>query len=109
MVEILKQGQFVPLPVEKQVLMIYAGTQGLLDDLPVSALLRFEAELYKYVEQKNPEIFSTIREKKVIDDELKKTINKVVAEFKSKRFVLDESKGAPAAKSEKAEKVKKGK
>ncbi|MBK8940527.1 MAG: F0F1 ATP synthase subunit alpha [Polyangiaceae bacterium] len=109
MVEILKQGQYVPLPVEKQVLLIFAGTNGLLDDLPTSALLRFEAELYKHVEQKNPEIFSTIRDKKTIDDELKKTIIKVIGDFKSNKFVLDESKAAKTEKVEKVEKTKKGK
>jgi len=92
LVEILKQGQYVPLPVEKQVLIIFAGTTGLLDDLPVNVLLRFESELYKHVEQKNPEIFSTIRDKKVLDDELKKTITKLVDDFKTKKFVLDEKK-----------------
>jgi F-type H+-transporting ATPase subunit alpha len=107
--EILKQGQYVPLPVEKQVLLIFAGTNGLLDDLPTSALLRFEAELYKHVEQKNPEIFSTIRDKKTIDDELKKTIIKVIGDFKSNKFVLDESKAAKTEKVEKVEKTKKGK
>jgi hypothetical protein len=62
LVEILKQGQYVPLPVEKQVLIIFAGTNGLLDDLPrARCSRRFEAELYKYVEQKHPDIFSTIR------------------------------------------------
>ncbi|NUP11320.1 MAG: F0F1 ATP synthase subunit alpha [Polyangiaceae bacterium] len=110
MVEILKQGQYVPLTVDKQVLIIYAGTAGHLDDLPIGALLRFEAELYKHVESKHPEILSTIRDKKVLDDELKKTINKVVEEFKAKKFVLDESKAKaePAAGASK-EKSKKGK
>ena len=109
MVEILKQGQYVPLPVEKQIIIIFAGTNGLLDDLPTSALLRFEAELYKHIEQKNPEIYSTIRDKKTIDDELKKTIIKVIGDFKSNKFVLDESKAAKTEKVEKVEKTKKGK
>ena len=92
LVEILKQGQFVPLSVEKQILIIYAGTSGFLDDLPVGVLLRFEAELYAHVEQKAPEIFSTIREKKAIDDDLKKKINKTIEDFKANKFVLDEKK-----------------
>ncbi len=87
--EILKQGQYVPLPVEKQILIIYAGTQGLLDDLPVSSLARFEDELYKFVEGKHPQIFADIREKKALDDDLKSRMTKAIQAFK-KRFVTAE-------------------
>jgi F-type H+-transporting ATPase subunit alpha len=106
LVEILKQGQFVPLAVEKQILIIYAGTNGFLDDLPVSVLLRFESEFNAFVEQKYPEIFSTIREKKAIDDELKKTIAKAVDDFKSNKFVLDEKKAGAKSSEGKTEKAK---
>ncbi|WP_437306901.1 F0F1 ATP synthase subunit alpha [Sorangium sp. So ce388] len=88
--EILKQGQYVPLAVEKQILIIYAGTQGLLDSLPVSSLARFEDELYKFVESKHAQIFADIREKKVLDDDLKSRTTKAINEFK-KRFVVDAS------------------
>ncbi len=120
LVEILKQGQYVPLPVEKQILIIFAGTQGYLDDLPVSSLGRFEAELHKYVDQKQPAIFTDIVQRKVLDDDLKGRIKKVLEEFK-KRFMLDGSKAAdgeaqgeaeeappakaPAKKSKKAKKA----
>jgi F-type H+/Na+-transporting ATPase subunit alpha len=97
MVEILKQGQFVPLPVEKQIVIIYAGTTGALDSLPVDALGRFEHELYKYLDSKHPEVFSEIREKKAIGDDLKKTLDKALTSFKEK-FVLDEKKEAKAEK-----------
>ena len=70
MVEILKQGQYSPVPVEKQVLIIYAGTNGVLDDLPLDQCRAFEAELYRFVENAHPGILSTIREKKTLDDEL---------------------------------------
>ena len=91
LVEILKQGQYVPLGVEKQIVIIYAGTTGALDDLPVSVLGRFEQELYSYLDSKHPEITARILEKKTLDDELKKMLDKAIEAFKSK-FVLDEKK-----------------
>ncbi|AUX49172.1 F0F1 ATP synthase subunit alpha [Sorangium cellulosum] len=97
--EILKQGQYVPLPVEKQILIIFAGTQGLLDDLPVASLTRFEEELYKFVESKHAQIFTDIREKKVLDDDLKARMKSAIDAYK-KRFVVSEggaSAGSTAA------------
>jgi F-type H+-transporting ATPase subunit alpha len=91
MVEILKQGQYSPIPVEKQVLIIYAGTNGVLDDLPVDQCGAFETGLYTFVENAHPGILSTIREKKTLDDELKNTLNTVIKEFKT-RFVQDHAK-----------------
>ena len=84
MVEILKQGQFSPLPVEKQILIIFAGTNGFLDDLPVDQCRPFEAELYRFVENAHPGILTTIREKKIIDDALKAQLNAVIAECKQR-------------------------
>jgi F-type H+-transporting ATPase subunit alpha len=86
MVEVLKQGQFSPLPVEKQVLLIYAGTTGLLDDLPLDQCRPFEQELYKFVENAHPGVLNTIREKKSLDDALKAQMDSVLKEFKA-RFV----------------------
>jgi F-type H+-transporting ATPase subunit alpha len=105
LVEILKQGQFVPLPVEKQVLIIFAGTQGLLDDLPVSELRRFELELYKYVESKHPDLLPEIIAKKALDDALKDKMKAAIGAFK-KKFVHDPSKGAEAEEPEEAEEEK---
>jgi len=85
LVEILKQGQFSPVPLEKQVLIIYVGTSGLLDDVAVEDCRRFEEELNRFVENGHPAILSAIREKKTLDDALKSQINAAVAEFK-KRF-----------------------
>jgi F-type H+/Na+-transporting ATPase subunit alpha len=96
LVEILKQGQYVPQPVEKQIVILFAGTQGLLDDLPVSVLGRFESELYANLEAKNPTVFSDILSKKALDDELKAKIRKAIEAFK-KKFILDPSKGSFAA------------
>ncbi|MCK6589804.1 MAG: F0F1 ATP synthase subunit alpha [Polyangiaceae bacterium] len=93
LVEILKQGQFVPLSVEKQILIIYAGTQGHLDDLPVKDLARFEEELYKFIGAKHPAILTDIVEKKALDDDLKGRMNKALEAFK-KRFLLGEEKGS---------------
>ncbi|MEP7119510.1 MAG: F0F1 ATP synthase subunit alpha, partial [Byssovorax sp.] len=98
LVEILKQGQYVPQPVEKQIVILFAGTQGLLDDLPVSVLGRFEQELYAYIETKSPAVFSDILTKKALDDDLKGSIRKAIEAFK-KKFILDPSKGSFAAAS----------
>jgi F-type H+-transporting ATPase subunit alpha len=86
LVEILKQGQYNPLPVEKQILIIYAGTNAFLDDLPVEACRKFEEELYQFVENAHPGLLAKIREKKTLDDELKKEIDSVLKEAKE-RFV----------------------
>ena len=81
-VEVLKQGQFSPLPVEKQVSIIFAGGNGYLDDIPVEDVRRFEAELYKYLENSRPDILPAIRDKKQIDDELKGKLNDALKDFK---------------------------
>jgi F-type H+-transporting ATPase subunit alpha len=84
LVEILKQPQYKPLPVEKQILMIFAGTSGSVDMYPESALQRFEAELFAFVESQYADILKTIREKRTIDPELEKKVKKILEEFKSK-------------------------
>jgi F-type H+-transporting ATPase subunit alpha len=81
--EILKQPPFAPLPVYKQILIVYAGNNGFLDDLPNKALKKYEEELYKFVETKYPDIFKEIKEKKTISDELKSKIDKALEEFKA--------------------------
>ena len=86
--EILKQPQYKPLPVEKQVLILYAGTNAFLDDIPVERCLQFEAELYRHVENGHPEILSTIREKKAIDDALKAQIEAMLKDFKQ-QFIAE--------------------
>src|SRR5205814_3549766 len=71
LVEILKQGQYQPLPVERQILIIFAGTNGYLDDLAVEHCRKFEAELYRFVENSHRSLLDEIRTKKNLDDELK--------------------------------------
>ena len=85
LVEALKQDQYVPLPVEKQVLIIYTGTNGFLDNLPVAELGKYEKELYEHVESKHPDVLKTIREKKQLDNDLKKKLSTILKEF-TERF-----------------------
>jgi F-type H+-transporting ATPase subunit alpha len=89
--ELLKQGQYVPLPVEKQVVIIYAGTNGFVDKLPVDSLREYEQELYRYIDEKHPDFWSEIREKKEIGDDLKKKLDKALKKF-TKNFVASKEK-----------------
>ena len=79
--ELLKQDEGQPMPVEKQIVTIFAGTRGFLDEFPVSRVRQFEAEMLKYVEARQPEIFSEIREKKVLSAELQQKLQDVLKEF----------------------------
>ena len=90
LVEILKQDQFSPLPFSKQILIIFAGTSGFLDDLPVEQVRPFEAELYKFVDATNAGLLRTIMEKKILDDNLKAEISKVIKEAKE-TFVAEQA------------------
>ncbi len=84
LVELLKQEPYNPIPVEKQIVAIFAGTNGYLDDLPIEAVRKFEKELYAFLDNEKPEILKEIREKKKLDDELKEKIKKALDEFKGK-------------------------
>jgi len=83
MVEILKQPPYQPLPIEKQVVIIYAGANGYLDDIPATSVVKFEAELYPFIESKYPEILEGIRSKQKIDDEVKNKLKTALEDFKS--------------------------
>lgn len=87
LVEILKQPQYRPLPVEKQVLVIFAANNGYVDDCPVSALGRFEAEMTVFFDSRKPDILREINEKKAIDDVLRGKIIAALDEFK-KEFTV---------------------
>jgi F-type H+-transporting ATPase subunit alpha len=89
--ELLKQGQYVPQPVEKQIVIIYAGTQGHTDKLPVSALRQYEEELFAYIDDKHPDIWSDIREKKELNEEITKKLDKALKKF-TKQFVASQEK-----------------
>jgi len=86
LIEILKQPQYKPVPVEKQVVIVYAGTSGMLDDLAVEQIRPFEAELNRFLDSSQPGLLQEIREKKALDDQLKGKLNTVIKEFKE-RFV----------------------
>src|SRR5712671_2123222 len=95
LVEILKQPQYAPLPVEKQVMIIFAGPNGFLDDLPVDQIRAFEQELYKYLDTSKSGILKQIVEKKQLDDNLKNEIKNALTEFKQ-NFVADHQAVAAA-------------
>jgi F-type H+-transporting ATPase subunit alpha len=81
LVEVLKQPQYQPLPVEKQVLMIFAGTNGYLDPVDVEHVGEYEQELYRFFDARKASILRTIAEKKQLDDALKVEINAALKEF----------------------------
>ncbi len=81
LVEILKQPQYEPLSVERQVAIIFAGTNGYLDSIPIPELRAFETELYSFIENRHPQLFPAIAEKKQLDDTLKATLTEAVKAF----------------------------
>jgi len=81
LVEILKQPQYQPLPMEKQVTIIYAGSNGFLDKLPVNTLADYESELYNYIESNEPTIFTDLVKEKMFTDAIKEKLNKVLTSF----------------------------
>jgi F-type H+-transporting ATPase subunit alpha len=84
LVEVLKQGQYQPLPVERQVVILYAATNGYVDPLPVEAVTRYERELESFIESQHPEIYRGILEKREITDALKQQLNAALDEFKGR-------------------------
>ena len=83
MVEVLKQGPYSPVPIEKQVVIIFAGANGYLDDISVSSVTKFEAELYPFMEAKYSSIFDSIRESKKIDSDTEANLKKALEDFKT--------------------------
>jgi F-type H+-transporting ATPase subunit alpha len=81
LVEILKQGQYVPLTAEKQVVIIYAGTKGFLDGLPVNRLAAYEKGLYSFLESTHTDIFESLRTKKVLDKDLEAKLRAALEEY----------------------------
>ena len=94
--EILKQGQFQPLPVEKQVMIIFAGANKYLDDLPINECRRFELELYPFLDTNYSALLNTLREKKAFDDTLRAEAMKALDNFKES-FKASMSAAAAAA------------
>jgi F-type H+-transporting ATPase subunit alpha len=91
--EILKQDQFVPIPVEKQIVTIFAGTNGYLDDVEIGDCLPFEKVLYEFMDHSYPSVGRQLVEKKQIDETLRNEMRKMLDEFKAK-FLADRKKAA---------------
>jgi len=96
LVEILKQKQYAPLPVEKQVVIVFAGTSGILDDLPVEQCREFEEELYKFLDNSKPGVLESLRKGKKLDDDVRKNLTDALKEFKD-RFVSEQNAKQPQA------------
>jgi F-type H+-transporting ATPase subunit alpha len=111
-VELLKQDQYLPVAVERQVLVVFAGTNGYTDKLPVDSLKEYEHELRRYVDDKHPDIWEDLRKTRDIGDELKQKIERALKAF-GKRFVASKEGGsaddaeAPKPKEEGKKKKKK--
>jgi F-type H+-transporting ATPase subunit alpha len=95
LVEILKQPQYQPLAVEKQVAIVYAGTNGLLDQVPVADVRAYESEFHRFMDARYATVLSTIREKKTLDDDLKASLNAAIKEF-NEQFASTRAAGARA-------------
>ncbi|MEO7094676.1 MAG: F0F1 ATP synthase subunit alpha, partial [Polyangiales bacterium] len=92
LVEILKQGQYVPLPVEKQIAIIFAATKGYLDKIPVSSLARWEKEYYAFLDAKHSQLLTDIKTKKVIKKtDLEKTLIDAIKSF-NEGFLAEDGK-----------------
>ncbi|HEV2423370.1 MAG TPA: F0F1 ATP synthase subunit alpha [Terriglobia bacterium] len=96
--EVLKQGQYEPLPVEKQVVAIFAGTGGYLDDLAVEDCRLFEEQMLKFLESAHPGVLTRIREKRELNDEIRNELRRALDDFKVK-FTADRKAKAAAAKA----------
>ena len=83
MVEVLKQPPYSPFPIERQVVIIFAGARGFMDDISVANITKFEADLYPFLEAKYPQIFEDIRSKKMLDKDIEETLSKALEEFKA--------------------------
>ena len=89
MVEILKQGQYTPLVVEKQIAIIFLGVNGFLDSIPADQVLRLETEYLQFMESNYADVLKSIAEKKKLDDDLQKKMMSIGEEF-IKSFVVEE-------------------
>jgi F-type H+-transporting ATPase subunit alpha len=83
MIELLKQGQFVPQPIEDQLIALFAGTQGHIDDVPVEAVLKFEEEFLRFMHERKADLCKEVKEKLAMDDDLKAKLEAAIKEFKS--------------------------
>jgi F-type H+-transporting ATPase subunit alpha len=96
LVEILKQPQYQPLAVEKQVTIIYAATKGFLDNVAIEEVRRYEEELYRFMETRYPTVFTGIADKKILDDDIKPALEGALGEF-NKQFLAGREAAAAVA------------
>ncbi len=82
LVEILKQPQYQPLPVEKQVVVIYAGVKGYVRDYPVDAISKYHDELLRFLESNHPDVLATIRERKKLDPDVEELMRRALDDFR---------------------------
>ena len=91
MVELLKQGQYSPLSVERQIAIIFAGTQGLLDDMPVDQIREFETFLFGFLDRNHAQVLGDIANKKELTDDLRAALGAAIdaakAEFLASRGI----------------------
>jgi F-type H+-transporting ATPase subunit alpha len=91
MVELLKQGQYAPMPMEEQVVIIYAGTNGFVDDYPVSVLQRYESELLSFIKSRKAEVLAQLKATGKLEGDIEKMLRDALTEF-AKQFSVDEKK-----------------
>jgi F-type H+-transporting ATPase subunit alpha len=96
LVEVLKQPQYQPLPVEQQVVLVYAGTNGFLEPIEVSKVFAYEQELHKFMATRFGNVLATIREKKILDDSIKSQLNAALKEFGDHFASISSTSGATA-------------
>jgi len=102
LVELLKQGQYVPMPVERQVASIYAGTNGYLDAVPVDDVRQYEQELLRFIDEKHPEIWATFASDKQLSDKLKGQLDGALKEFTAHFVSSAKAAAKPAAAAARA-------
>ena len=81
MVEILKQGQYVPMSVENQVAVIFAASKGYLDQIPVEKIVEFESKLFDYLEANNRDDLKSLANEGVISDDMSERVEKSISDF----------------------------
>jgi hypothetical protein len=99
MVELLKQPAASPYPVGREIVSIWAGTTGKMDDIPVGDIRRFESELLDYIEHNSPELFDTLANAKALEDSMVADLENVVEKFKKQFQPSDTSSPGPSATS----------
>jgi F-type H+-transporting ATPase subunit alpha len=94
--ELLKQPQYAPMPVEQQIAVIWAGTNGFLDDIPVEDVKKFEAGLLDYLQTAHNDLLEKMSQRKVLDEDIKQGLQRAVTEFKDRFLTGPASVAAPA-------------